>query len=436
MTYSLIGILAIFVQIIINIDVFRKQDEARIPAVQAYRRFLGCVILFHIADACWGYFSQSQLPVAFYVSTILIFAVLALSMLTWTLFVVRYLEDSKWFDRVFYYIGWVLFVFQIAVLIINFFKPILFYVDSSGAYHAGGARSAVLGIQVLMFLATSVYTLIVNAGSDSRQKRHHITIGLFGLAMILATTLQIFEPMIPWYSIGYLLGCCVLHTFVLEEEKAEYLQEAEEAKSIAEQHKRELDVAKAIANTDSLTGVKSKYAYVEAEMQMDQRIAASQVDAFAVVVFDLNNLKYINDTQGHRAGNKYIVDACRYICDMYSHSPVFRVGGDEFVVILEGRDYENREAIIEEFRDRMEDNILQGSTFVISHGMAVYDPQQDKGYSDVFFRADESMYFYKWLIKERAAKLAEAAQKAAQESAHKSVQESDIESAQTNQSES
>ena len=411
MTYSLIGILSVFIQIIVNFDIFRKQDEARIPAVRSYRRFLISVIMFHIIDVCWGFLNESGATGAFYAGTVVVFVLMALSMLMWTLFVVRYLEDSQWFDRVFYYIGWILFIFQLAVLLINFFTPILFYLDGSGVYHSGAARYAVFGIQVLMFLATSIYTLVVNTGYDNRQKRRRRTIGLFGLAMILTTSIQLFEPLLPWYTIGYLLGCCVLHTFVLEDEKAQYLQEVKEAQFIAELQKQELDATKAKVNTDSLTGVKSKFAYVEAELRMDRRIAAEDVKNFAVVVFDLNNLKQINDTQGHEAGNEYIAEACKYICDMFSHSPVFRVGGDEFVAILEGRDYNNRRDILDEFRDRMENNMLQGKKVVISHGMAEYDPSQDNSYSDVFSRADERMYRYKWLIKERAAKIAEEARR-------------------------
>jgi diguanylate cyclase (GGDEF)-like protein len=408
MTYSLIGILAVFIQIIVNYDVFRKQDETRIPAVNAYRRFLISVILFHVADACWGFLSVSGVDAAFFAGSVLIFTMLAISILAWTLFVLRYLEDSNRFDRAFYCIGWVMFAFQIIVLLINFFTPILFYLDDSGTYHPGVARYIVLGIQVMMFLATSVYTLAFNGCSDTRQKRRHLTIGLFGLAMIVATTVQMFDPLIPWYSIGYLLGCCVLHTFVVQDEKAEYLHEVEEAQRQAEKRKKELDATRAKVNTDTLTGVKSKFAYVEAERDMDQRIAASQVEHFAVVVFDLNNLKQINDTQGHEAGNEYITSACRYICDMFAHSPVFRIGGDEFVSILEGRDYENREKIIQEFQAQMEKNMMEGSMVMISHGISEYDPEHDNAYSDVFSRADERMYLYKWLIKERAAKLAES----------------------------
>jgi GGDEF domain-containing protein len=53
-------------------------------------------------------------------------------------------------------------------------------------------------------------------------------------------------------------------------------------------------------------------------------------------MFDLNDLKHINDRYGHERGDEYIVNCCRLICQVFKHSPVFRIGGDEFVALLRG----------------------------------------------------------------------------------------------------
>jgi len=55
---------------------------------------------------------------------------------------------------------------------------------------------------------------------------------------------------------------------------------------------------------------------------------------FGVIGCDVNGLKKINDTLGHKAGDEYICAACKMLCEYFKHSPVFRIGGDEFVVIL------------------------------------------------------------------------------------------------------
>ena len=54
---------------------------------------------------------------------------------------------------------------------------------------------------------------------------------------------------------------------------------------------------------------------------------------------DLNNLKTINDTYGHDKGNIAIMKLANMICEVFSKSPVFRIGGDEFAVILFKKDY-------------------------------------------------------------------------------------------------
>ena len=91
------------------------------------------------------------------------------------------------------------------------------------------------------------------------------------------------------------------------------------------------------ANVDALTGIRNKYAYLEAEEKLNQSITKNNETRFAVVVLDINDLKKVNDTKGHTAGDEMIRAACRIICDTFKKSPVFRVGGDEFAVIPRAR---------------------------------------------------------------------------------------------------
>ncbi|MDO4798236.1 MAG: GGDEF domain-containing protein [Coriobacteriales bacterium] len=106
------------------------------------------------------------------------------------------------------------------------------------------------------------------------------------------------------------------------------------------------------AYRDGLTGVKSKQAYLEMEQALDAKMGIGEVDAFALVVCDVNGLKMINDTLGHKAGDEHIRQACDMVCNVFVHSPVYRVGGDEFVAMLFGRDYENRVALMHALHKR------------------------------------------------------------------------------------
>ena len=119
---------------------------------------------------------------------------------------------------------------------------------------------------------------------------------------------------------------------------------------------------------------------------------------FAIVVCDVNELKRINDEEGHQAGDQYLIDACKIICGIFEHSPVFRIGGDEFVAVCQGQDYDQLDSLI----GKMALHNIQAKNsgdIVIACGVAKYE--QDESAQVVFNRADRSMYvnknlFNKW----------------------------------------
>ena len=168
------------------------------------------------------------------------------------------------------------------------------------------------------------------------------------------------------------------------------------------QMKQQKDQAEALrmATQDALTGVKSKYAYVEAEKKINSEIANKESEAFAVAICDLNDLKHINDTLGHKAGDEYIKNGCRIICNIFKHSPVYRFGGDEFVAILKGNDYRDRSEILQRMRQNSR-NCLESGGIVIACGMSDYLPGKDKDMSAVFERADRDMYVDKNTLKRK-----------------------------------
>ena len=161
---------------------------------------------------------------------------------------------------------------------------------------------------------------------------------------------------------------------------------------------KERDEAKTIALTDPLTGVKSRHAYLLKQKEVNASIDNGSAEAFAIVVCDVNGLKVINDTLGHKAGDEYILNASRMICDIFQHSPVYRTGGDEFAVILYGRDYLSRKELIQVLHDRSVEHISTREV-VISGGLSDYRPGTDTSFHDVFERADVLMYEEKKLLK-------------------------------------
>ena len=174
--------------------------------------------------------------------------------------------------------------------------------------------------------------------------------------------------------------------------------------NIDEAKRRELEFEAAIgsaldmANRDALTGVKNKHAYVSAEVALDNEISAGSDVEFAIAVCDINGLKEINDEQGHIAGDEFIKNACDIICRTFEHSPVYRIGGDEFVVILRGSDYNNRHELFREFALKQRESYRNG-TVSLAYGLSEYVAGTDLRVQDVFERADNLMYENKRRIK-------------------------------------
>ena len=158
-----------------------------------------------------------------------------------------------------------------------------------------------------------------------------------------------------------------------------------------------LTLARNKANLDALTGVKNKHAYIDLEAEMNIQIEKKHPVSFAVIVFDVNELKHINDTQGHLTGDRYIKEACGIICSVFKHSPVFRIGGDEFAVIAQGVDYEHLDELLKEVSKNNIVNRTKGG-IVIACGASRYD--NDRNVAAVFERADRGMYENKKRLKE------------------------------------
>ena len=129
---------------------------------------------------------------------------------------------------------------------------------------------------------------------------------------------------------------------------------------------------------------------------MNQRIQDHRQPEFAIVVLDVNDLKKINDTEGHEAGDKYICDACEIICRTFKRSPVYRVGGDEFVVISQDEDYARSEELVDIIAKHNGEAVSKGGV-IIACGMAKYD--KEDCVAEVFEAADKKMYENKKYLK-------------------------------------
>ncbi len=160
---------------------------------------------------------------------------------------------------------------------------------------------------------------------------------------------------------------------------------------------------------DPLTHVKNRNAWLARKEELETEVAKNPKYEFAIIMFDVNGLKTVNDTYGHAVGDMYIKNCCHAICDTFKFSSVYRVGGDEFITILTGRDYEHRRKLLNAFRKLMDPSAFPEDAkpeerISVASGLAVYNTKDpDETIADTMKRADEAMYRNKKLMKETPA---------------------------------
>lgn len=157
-----------------------------------------------------------------------------------------------------------------------------------------------------------------------------------------------------------------------------------------------------LAFRDSLTGLRNSAAYKAWVAEFNKELKENGSD-FGVGVLDINYLKKANDTFGHAVGDKLIAAASKIIAETFKRSPVFRIGGDEFVVILQNDDLANIERLTAELDERCENAYIEADhvkiPIRIAMGVSIYSAETDTNLEDVFNHADDKMYGRKRAMK-------------------------------------
>ena len=238
-SYSVIGIIAIIIHCTINRDVLLlKQHAEVVTSMRYYRKFLWAILLYYITDMMWGILDGLGLVSILRVDTFIYYVAMSVAVVLWCDYVVEYLQQNNFFGKLLRNFGRIFVVFEMLALMLNFYRPFFFWFDEDGTYNAGPIRYVALLIQIVMFMLATIQTVFVTTRTEGVQRRRHMAICLFGLAMIIAIFAQIFYPLLPIYTIGYLIGACSLHVFVGEDEKDEYINDLQ----------RQMDIVSAMSS--------------------------------------------------------------------------------------------------------------------------------------------------------------------------------------------
>ena len=274
-------------------------------------------------------------------------------------------------------------IFTLGVLVQNFGSGFAFYVAENSVWRGEGFLAAIL--TPMLYIAASLFlcsVFVVRAHGGTKEEKNiafHmlmcVVISFIGaLACVFVSFLS------PWHVFVAALVYLYMQLHGYRESN--------------------LDI---LAYTDSLTGIKNSAAYSHAREERNEKIRQEPDARFAVVVMDVNDLKMVNDTYGHKSGDELLISASRLMCNIFHHSPVYRIGGDEFAAILENSDYENRKTLLEQFDECMKKTtFLAGETELpvsVAVGFEEYSREKHASFEDVFQWADRAMYINKARIK-------------------------------------
>ena len=244
MYYSVIGLIAILILFIVNWDILYDSCIYDRPAWNVYRRFLFAVMIYYIVDILWGILESKKFAASLFADTTIYFIATAVGLSFWAEYTVAYLEEKHRFGKVLIIFGRVLAGVIFALAIVNIFTPVLFTVDKECVYTPLPSRYLIISCQIVFLLAISVcayvamFRMIASAKKKSdiksETKVRYRILAAFGIIMAVCLFIQLWFPYLPVYSIAYMLGTCMLHSFLINDEKEEFRLGMEEAEKVAE----------------------------------------------------------------------------------------------------------------------------------------------------------------------------------------------------------
>jgi len=223
MLYPVIATLAIILHLIINHDfVFKSETRFRATAYKDYHIYLGCVLIYFITDALWGFCEYLHYPHMLYIDTFFYYIAAVFTVVFWCRYVISYLKLKDKVSTLLNVVCTGCFIVEIIVLIVNLFVPVFFWVEPDGTYHGGDFRYIAYAVQIVLFVSIGIMTLRLARHGNGLLKKRYVMFCIFSFSMVVCIIAQGFFPLLPLYTLGLMLGTCELRVFVLEDDKDEF----------------------------------------------------------------------------------------------------------------------------------------------------------------------------------------------------------------------
>lgn len=284
------------------------------PVDNAYRNLLSWCIFFCLQDALWGIAASKDIHCTqlFFASSTLFHISIAVTAFFWLYFVLTYLKKEVQHNKLYKGIGIAFLVLQFGLVISNFFTPTIFEISAQNEYIVMPLRKLSFFNQYILYLGIGILTAVAALKNRDENRKQFVAVFFFVLAPILCGGFQLMFPEGPFYSIGYLIGCIIIHVFIVSKDQTERL------------------VIDSI--TDELTQLFNRRSYEE-DFKRYRDVPVE--DDFIIFSIDINGLKQMNDSLGHDVGDELITGSAKCITNAFAGSgKVYRVGGDEFMAVV------------------------------------------------------------------------------------------------------
>lgn len=250
----------------------------------------------------------------------------------------------------------------------------------------------VIGIAVVTVLSLSIYEIVTGRLTWQAKLNIYCVLIIVAAVIMELTEFRVGSTRSPYVSLGFLLYILVMGVAMLRSSRRLIAQA------------RESELYRRLAFTDELTGIYNRAAF-NRDLQ-ERRVADEEKTVYKTMptvlfMFDLNDLKKCNDGFGHECGDRYIKMASKVIKLVFGGTgSCYRIGGDEFCVIMDYTTQEDIESRYDRFREEIEKNRRDFAVPVsVAVGYAVYDPERDESLETTMKRADEMMYENKQELK-------------------------------------
>ena len=231
MLYAITPASVLILNIILNWELFTnygftgKKQEKQNQVHVLYNWFLLAACCYFIVDMFWGLlYEHKEVSVFFlfiYYLTVFYYMFMLLTMLTWTRYMVAYLDNTGRPSELLIRVVWALVVIGVVCLILNRSYHFMFSYNEAHVFIGEVGSNISFLLQIAFYTGITTYMIYVAHKSIGRQKRRCMAVAMTSMVLGISLTFQIINALFPFYAVGLMIGICLVHSFVQAGEKKE-----------------------------------------------------------------------------------------------------------------------------------------------------------------------------------------------------------------------